>query len=167
MLARVFTPVALSCLLLALVCRSCAMHTIAPVEHDFKKPAFISFLPEVGEDAMLVTSFDILCSHCNVMLVNTSTMQSTTLAALDWPNAVTFCPASVCSKPSLLVRMRGPVTRLPALARAAFPHREQVGFGFLTPGHHNGGNRTAFPKCFPSASSPHALLTRLLKASLW
>ncbi len=93
------------------------MHTIAPVEHDFKKPAFISFLPEVGEDAMLVTSFDILCSHCNVMLVNTSNMQSTTLAALDWPNAVTFCPASVCSKPSLLVCMRSLVTRVCLLWR--------------------------------------------------
>jgi hypothetical protein len=61
---------------------------------------------------MLVTSFDILCSHCNVILVNTSNMQSTTLAALDWPNAVTFCPASVCSKPSLLVRMNSIVSRV-------------------------------------------------------
>jgi hypothetical protein len=61
---------------------------------------------------MLVTSFDILCSHCNVILVNTSDMQSTTLAALDWPNAVTFCPASVCSKPSLLVRMNSIVSRV-------------------------------------------------------
>ena len=117
MLARVFPSVALSCLLLTLVCLSCAMHTVSPVEHDFKKPAFISFLPEVGQDAMLVTSFDILCSHCNVILVNTSNMQSTTLAALDWPNAVTFCPASVCSKPSLLVRMNSLVTRACLLLR--------------------------------------------------
>ena len=118
MLARVFPSVALSCLLLTLVCLSCAMHTVSQVEHDFKKPAFISFLPEVGQDAMLVTSFDILCSHCNVILVNTSNMQSTTLAALDWPNAVTFCPASVCSKPSLLVRMNSIVTRACLLLRA-------------------------------------------------
>jgi hypothetical protein len=94
----------LALLLLACLPQSRSLFTSAPIIHDFKKPAFISFLPELGHDVMTVTSFDILCKNCLLSIVNTTTMESTALASLNWPNAVTYCPAAVCSKPSLLVR---------------------------------------------------------------
>ena len=96
-------PLALACLLAAFLPPSLSVHTPTPISHDFKKPAFISFLPELSQELMTVTSFDILCSNCKLSIVNTSTMESTVLASLNWPNAVTYCPASACSKPSLLV----------------------------------------------------------------
>jgi hypothetical protein len=93
--------------LLAAVSSGSSLHAPpAPILHDFKKPAFISFLPELGSDAMTVTSFDILCSNCKLSIVNTTTMEIVVLASLDWPNAVTYCPASVCTKSSLLVSSR-------------------------------------------------------------
>ena len=90
-------------LLLLVVSQASAFYSPSPIEHDFKKPAFISFLPETGPDTMLVTSFDILCTECRLSVVNTSSMQTTVLASLNWPNAATFCPAAVCATPSLLV----------------------------------------------------------------
>jgi hypothetical protein len=96
--------VALVFFLLAAVSSCSLLHAPpAPILHEFKKPAFISFLPELASDAMTVTSFDVLCSNCKVSIVNTTTMEIMMQASLNWPNAVTFCPASVCTKPSLLV----------------------------------------------------------------
>ena len=96
--------VALAFFLLAAVSSCSSLHAPpAPILHEFKKPAFISFLPELASDAMTVTSFDVLCSNCKVSIVNTTTMEIMMQASLNWPNAVTFCPASVCTKPSLLV----------------------------------------------------------------
>ncbi len=133
------------------------LHAPSPIEHSYKKPAFISFLPETGPDAMLVTSFDILCTDCKLSIVNTSSMESTTLASLNWPNAVTFCPASVCAQPSLLVSRdcheHFPLPAQLQLHRCAvlllfyycrciapFTRYLQVGFGFLVPGHTTGGD---------------------------
>lgn len=127
-------------LLIAFVSQASAFYSPSPIEHDFKKPAFISFLPETGPDAMLVTSFDILCSDCKLSVVNTSTMQTTTLASLNWPNAVTFCPAVVCAKPSLLVTCPpNPIALFAHYHFAPIIFFHQVGFGFLVPGHSTGG----------------------------
>jgi hypothetical protein len=132
---------ALACLLISFLPQSNSLHAPTPISHDFKKPAFIGFLPELGRDIMTVTSFDILCSNCKLSLVNTTTMESTILASLNWPNAATFCPEAVCSKPSLLASF---CTHTIHFSLNALCSRlilcYQVGFGFLAPGHSTGGN---------------------------
>jgi hypothetical protein len=120
---------------------------------------------------MLVTSFDILCTDCKLSIVNTSSMATTTLASLNWPNAVTFCPASVCAQPSLLVSRGGQGhLHLPSQLQlhhlailsllrhhhvvAPLSHRLQVGFGFLVPGHTTGGDSASAPPAAAAAAVP-------------
>ncbi len=65
---RCIVPLSITAALLVLVPHACALafSAPAPISHDFKKPAFISFIPELGDDVMIVTSFDILCSNCKL-----------------------------------------------------------------------------------------------------
>ncbi len=68
------TSFAVVALLLIALPAAWPLHALSPIEHSYKKPAFISFVPETGPDAMLVTSFDILCTDCKLSIVNTSSM---------------------------------------------------------------------------------------------
>ncbi len=65
---RCIVPLSIAAALLVLVPHACALafSAPAPISHEFKKPAFISFIPELGYDVMIVTSFDILCSNCKL-----------------------------------------------------------------------------------------------------
>ena len=65
---RCIVPLSIAAALLVLVPHACALafSAPAPISHDFKKPAFISFIPELGDDVMIVTSFDMMCSNCKL-----------------------------------------------------------------------------------------------------
>ena len=65
---RCIVPLSIAAAILVLVphAGALAFSAPAPISHEFKKPAFISFIPELGYDVMIVTSFDMLCSNCKL-----------------------------------------------------------------------------------------------------